>query len=81
MHALTTPERALLDIESQAWLYRGVKESAILERTGWSPTRAMVVLAELIDTAAAQSYAPMTCRVLRERRDSRGRSRRSVSSY
>lgn len=71
---LSDTDAALLEIESQVWLYRGRKEAAIREATGLSLMQAMQRVNVLIDTEAAIAHDPITCRRLRAKR---ARSRRT----
>ena len=57
MSALTTRERAVLDLESRVWKYAGAKEDAI-RGLGLTPTRHYQVLNGLLGRADAWEYAP-----------------------
>lgn len=61
----------MLDIEGKTWLYPGVKEHVVRECLGLSMTRYYQTLNALIDTELALQLDPITCRMLRAKRDRR----------
>lgn len=68
----------LLAFEGE-WLNRphdGRYEAAVRERFGTTVTRHLQRVNQLIDTAGAIATDPVTCRVLRERREAKLRQRR-----
>ena len=62
-------DRAVLELESEHWKYRGAKESAIRSRLGLSPVNYYQRLNALISSAAAARHAPMLISRLRRARD------------
>ena len=64
-------DRAVLELESEHWKYRGAKESAIRSRLGLSPVNYYQRLNALISSEAAARHAPMLISRLRRAR-SRG---------
>ncbi|MDR1450228.1 MAG: DUF3263 domain-containing protein [Propionibacteriaceae bacterium] len=68
---LTAVERAMLDLERQPWRDPIVKEQAIRERFGCSPTRYYDVLNRLLDEPAAWAADPLVVKRLRRRRAAR----------
>ena len=73
--ALTERERAILDFEGSWWTVPGPKEAAIKARLGISPSRYREILGLLIDSAEAETAAPLLIRRLRRERDRRRRAR------
>ena len=72
---LSERERAILDFEGSWWTEPGSKEAAIRARLGLSASRYRQILAALIDSAEAETAAPLTVRRLRRERDRRRRAR------
>ncbi|MFM9368204.1 DUF3263 domain-containing protein [Streptomyces sp. Da 82-17] len=72
---LSERDRALLALERQGWASPGVKERAIRERLGISPTRYYQLLNALLDDPAALAHDPVTINRLRRVREAR-RARR-----
>ncbi len=75
--------RAILELERGWWRVAGVKEDAIRERLGVSPSRYYELLGALLDDEAALAHDPMLVRRLRRLRAARQRSRaeqRTVSA-
>ncbi|MCT1616777.1 DUF3263 domain-containing protein [Kocuria indica] len=62
-------DRAILDLESEHWKYRGAKESAIRSRLGLSPVHYYQRLNALISSEAAARHAPMLISRLRRARN------------
>lgn len=81
MDELTETEAAVLDFERLWWRHAGAKESAILERFGWSATRYYAVLNAVIDNEAALAHDPMTVRRLRRMRAARKAARSRERLY
>jgi hypothetical protein len=67
--ALSERELAILEFEGSWWTVPGPKEAAIKARLGLSPSRYREILALLIDSAEAESVAPLLIRRLRRDRD------------
>ena len=61
-------DRAILELESQHWKYRGAKESAIRSRLGLSPVHYYQRLNALISSEAAARHSPMLIARLRRAR-------------
>lgn len=62
-----------------AWLNRphdGAYEQDVRERFGTSVTRHAQRVSQIIDSEGANQADPVTCRILRERRDARMKQRR-----
>ena len=74
---LTEDQAAILAFERQWWKYPGAKETAIVERFGFTATRYYQVLNALLDEPAALEADPMLVRRLRRLRDAR-RAQRSA---
>lgn len=72
---LTDTETAVLDFERDWWLHPAAKETAILERFGWSAARHYQVVAALLERPEALAYDAMTVKRLARLRDRR-RARR-----
>lgn len=75
MRTLTDQDRAILDIEAYTWKHVGLKEQAILDETGLSPTRYYQRLNALVDTEAALAHAPLLVNRLKRVRYRRQRAR------
>lgn len=73
--ALTERDRAILAFERQWWKYPGLKEQAIHELFGVSPTRYFQLVNRLIDKRAALEADPMLVKRLRRLRSGRQRAR------
>jgi hypothetical protein len=73
--ALTQREREILAFERQWWKYPGLKEQAIHELFGVSPTRYYQLVNRLIDKRAAMEAEPMLVKRLRRLRGGRERAR------
>jgi hypothetical protein len=73
---LSPRERAMLDLERDAFLLAGRKDAAIRARFAMSPTRYYQLLRALIEEPAALVYDPLT--VKRLRRDGAARRRLRV---
>ena len=73
---LSARERAMLNLEREAFLLTGRKDAAIRARFGMSPTRYYQLLRALIEEPAALAYDPLT--VKRLRRDGAARRRMRV---
>jgi uncharacterized protein DUF3263 len=73
---LSDRDRAVLDFAGRTYLYRGAQEQAILDEFNLSPARFWQIVNRLVDTEAAIAYAPVTCRLYRERRQAQ-RDRRT----
>lgn len=74
---LTVKDTMTLDFESRRWKYAGAKEALIREVFTESATRYYQRLAVLIDTPAAEAYAPQLVHRLRRLRDARLAARSS----
>ncbi len=72
---LTQREREILAFERQWWKYPGLKEQAIHELFGISPTRYYQLVNRLIDKRAAMEADPMLVKRLRRLRSGRQRAR------
>jgi hypothetical protein len=72
---LTRRELEILRFERQWWQFAGVKEQAIRELFGLSPTRYYQVLNQIIDNPAALAVEPLLVRRLRRLRASRQKTR------
>jgi hypothetical protein len=72
---LATRDEALLAIHARTWQYPGALESAVFEATGLRATAAYQRLNQLIDTEAAEAYAPVAVHRLRRVRAARLRTR------
>jgi hypothetical protein len=72
---LSERELAILDFEGSWWTEPGPKEAAIRARLGLSATRYRQILSSLIDSAEAETAAPLLVRRLRRERDRRRRAR------
>lgn len=72
---LTQRDRAILAFERQWWKYPGLKEQAIHELFGVSPTRYYQLVNRLIDKRAALEADPMLVKRLRRLRSGRQRAR------
>ncbi|HWE54420.1 MAG TPA: DUF3263 domain-containing protein [Acidimicrobiales bacterium] len=72
---LSERDRAILEFEGSWWTRPGPKEAAIKDRLGLSASRYREILAGLIDSAEAESIAPLLIRRLRRERDRRRRAR------
>jgi hypothetical protein len=72
---LTQRERELLAFERQWWKYPGLKEQAIHELFGVSPTRYYQLVNRLIDKREALEADPMLVKRLRRLRSGRQRAR------
>ncbi|MFJ7628350.1 DUF3263 domain-containing protein [Streptomyces sp. NPDC097595] len=68
---LSDRDRAVLAVERQSWAGAGVKERAIRERLGLSPTRYYQLLNALLDDRRALEEDPVTVNRLRRVRDAR----------
>lgn len=77
--SLTDAERAILEFERLRWNHVGLKEDAIRERFGISPTRFYQRLNAVIDKPAAVAEHPVLVRRLRRLRATRA-ARRSGST-
>ena len=65
---LSELDRAVLELESEHWKYRGAKESAIRSRLGLSPVHYYQRLNDLLSSEAAARQAPMLVSRLRRAR-------------
>ena len=72
---LTQRDRAILAFERQWWKYPGLKEQAIHELFGVSPTRYYQLVNRLIDKREALEADPMLVKRLRRLRSGRQRAR------
>jgi hypothetical protein len=72
---LTEREREILAFERQWWKYPGLKEQAIHELFGVSPTRYYQLVNRLIDKREALEADPMLVKRLRRLRSGRQRAR------
>ncbi len=72
---LSPRDRAVLDLERTWWTIPGLKEAAIREQIGISPTSYYARLGELADSPEALAYDPLVVRRLRRIRDRRRRAR------
>lgn len=72
---LSERDRAILEFEGSWWTEPGPKEAAIRARLGLSASRYRQILSGLIDSAEAESTAPLLVRRLRRERDRRRRAR------
>jgi hypothetical protein len=77
---LTDRERAILDFESNWWTQPGPKEVAIEERFELSTERYHRILADLLDSPAAEEYDPLVVKRLRRMRERRRRARIEAST-
>lgn len=77
---LTQRERELLAFERQWWKYSGLKEQAIRELFGVSPTRYNQLVNRLLDRPEAMAADPMLVKRLRRVRSSRQRARSAPRS-
>ncbi|WP_370326968.1 DUF3263 domain-containing protein [Euzebya sp.] len=68
---LSDRDRAVLDFERDWTAHQGGKLAAIAATFGFSPTRYYQVLAELVDSPAAERHDPLLVRRLRRRRRAR----------
>ncbi|WP_294567536.1 DUF3263 domain-containing protein [uncultured Arthrobacter sp.] len=68
---LTDTELAILDLERESYRYPAAKETAIVERFGWSAVRYYQALHALIDRAEAEAHDPVTVRRLVRLREAR----------
>jgi hypothetical protein len=71
MNDLPDADRALLEFERQRWLHVGMKEQAIREKFGISPTRYWQRLFVVLDKPEALIFDPVLVKRLRRlhRRD------------
>ena len=76
MQPLTELEMDILAFERQWWRYPGARETAVVERYGWSFTRHLQVVNALIDRPEALAYDPIVVKRLQRLREAR-RARRS----
>lgn len=76
--SLSDLDRDLLDFAAVSWRHRGAREAAILERFGMSLIGFEQRVNRLVDSPTAMEYAPITCRVLRARRERGVRERTAV---
>jgi hypothetical protein len=74
-NGLTRREVEILRFERQWWQYAGIKEQAIRDLFGLSPTRYYQVLNQIIDNPAALAVEPLLVRRLRRLRASRQKTR------
>jgi Protein of unknown function (DUF3263) len=74
---LTEREREILAFERQWWKYPGLKEQAIHELFGVSPTRYYQLVNRLIDKRDALETDPMLVKRLRRLRSGRQRARQA----
>ncbi len=72
---LSERDRAVLDLAGRQWPAAGVRERAIRERLGISPTLYYQLLNALLDDPRALEHAPGTVHRLREAREARRRQR------
>jgi hypothetical protein len=72
---LSERDRAILDFEGSWWTRGGAKADAIRSQLGLSASRYRELLGALIDSAEAESEAPLVVRRLRRQRDRRRRAR------
>ena len=72
---LSRRELEILRFERQWWQYAGVKEQAIRDLFGLSPTRYYQVLNQVIDNPAALAVEPLLVRRLRRLRATRQKTR------
>ncbi|MBZ5736517.1 DUF3263 domain-containing protein [Nocardioides sp. TRM66260-LWL] len=68
---LTELEMEILDFERLRWRHAGARESAVLDRFGWSITRHAQVVNALLDRPAALEHDPVNLRRLQRLRDAR----------
>jgi hypothetical protein len=68
---LSDQDLAVLDIARRQWTGPGVRERAIRERLGLSPTRYFQLLNALLDDPRALAHDPLTVNRLRRARDAR----------
>ena len=74
---LTDTEHAVLELERSWWTLPGTKETAVLERFGWSPEHYYRQLSALIDRPEALAADPLLVRRLLRLRDDRRDERAS----
>lgn len=74
---LTPRDLEVLEFERLRFKHAGAKESQILERWGWSPTRYHQVVNQLIDRPEALEYDGQLVNRLRRLRDRRQQQRRA----
>ena len=72
---LTQREKAILDFERTWWTEPGPKEMVIAEKFELSSERYSALLAELLESEAAESYDPLVVKRLRRMRERRRRAR------
>jgi hypothetical protein len=72
---LSERERLILSFERRWWRYAGVKEQAIRETFGLSPTRYYQALNALLDRPEALAHEPVLVNRLRRLRVARQRAR------
>lgn len=72
---LSDRDRAILDFERGWCIEPGSKETAIHERFQLSPGRYYQLLANLLDSAEALAYDPLSVKRLRRLRERRRRAR------
>ncbi|MDP7729554.1 DUF3263 domain-containing protein [Mycobacterium sp. TY813] len=65
MDSLSDLDEAILAVERQFWKAAGAKEEAIRDQLGMTPIRYYQRLNQLIATAAALAYDPVTVNRLR----------------
>ena len=65
MSDLSELDLTILDVERSWWKHAGLKEAAIRERTGLTPTRYYQALNRLLDDPAAIAHAPALTERLR----------------
>lgn len=68
---LSDRDKEVLEFTRLTWRYLGAKETAVLDRFGWTLTRYGQVLMHLIDQPAAEVYDAQLVRRLRRVRDER----------
>lgn len=73
--ALSERDLSVLAVERRGWTGPGMKERAIREQLGMSPTRYYQLLNALLDDPRALAHDPVTVNRLRRRRDAQ-RARR-----
>jgi hypothetical protein len=72
---LSASERAMLDLEREAWTFGVPKETSIRTKLGVSPTTYYRTISGLIDMRSAYDYDPLTVARLRRQREDRRRVR------
>lgn len=75
---LSVREHMALAVEARTWVHLGARDAYIRDHLGWSSVEHAQVVADLIETSAANAAYPALCARLRRLRDRR-RAVRSAS--